>query len=366
MASSCRYCYDALDRLATSTPAAQPDVLRFYQKKRLATFIESTVQRSIFQYEDILLAQVQRIADDSTTNLLVTDQQRSVLHTVVDSKVKSWVYTPYGHHHSESGLTALMGFNGEHCDPVTGHYLLGNGYRAFNPVLTRFNSPDSLSPFGKGGVNTYAYCGMDPVNKVDPSGHAAGWALIKSMLNKIITQRGMRLKKTISRLNDVDASFNRVISGGNKARSLPDLPVLSEAFSQPKSFIGFHGSTQENGTSLMQGLEPSYMNSSAGLSGGRGFYLSLTPYIANEFSQVAVTYAPSAIPEVFGVYMSHYPARVSGRAYRYGLMGSGGLIPRHVREMEVVIQERFYRTVSIRNIRGGEEVVLPRASEAPF
>ncbi|EGH35731.1 hypothetical protein PSYJA_44541, partial [Pseudomonas syringae pv. japonica str. M301072] len=38
---------------------------------------------------------------------------------------------------------------------MTGHYLLGNGYRAFNPVLMRFNSPDSLSPFGEGGVNAY-------------------------------------------------------------------------------------------------------------------------------------------------------------------------------------------------------------------
>lgn len=65
----------------------------------------------------------------------------------------------------------LPGFNGEFPDPLTGHYLLGNGYRAYNPVLGRFNSPDSLSPFGEGGVNAYAYCRGDPVNRVDPSGH---------------------------------------------------------------------------------------------------------------------------------------------------------------------------------------------------
>ena len=35
----------------------------------------------------------------------------------------------------------------------------------------RFNSPDSLSPFGEGGVNAYGYCEGDPVNRADPGGH---------------------------------------------------------------------------------------------------------------------------------------------------------------------------------------------------
>ncbi|MCO8161603.1 RHS repeat-associated core domain-containing protein [Pseudomonas sp. 21LCFQ010] len=68
-------------------------------------------------------------------------------------------------------LRGHPGFNGELCDPLTGHYLLGNGYRAYNPVLMRFNSPDSLSPFGEGGLNAYAYCQADPVNRIDPNGH---------------------------------------------------------------------------------------------------------------------------------------------------------------------------------------------------
>jgi hypothetical protein len=35
----------------------------------------------------------------------------------------------------------------------------------------RFNSPDSLSPFGEGGMNAYAYCSGDPVNREDRTGH---------------------------------------------------------------------------------------------------------------------------------------------------------------------------------------------------
>ncbi|MCU6375056.1 hypothetical protein [Morganella morganii] len=35
---------------------------------------------------------------------------------------------------------------------MSGSYHPGNGYRAYNPVLMRFNCPDSLSPFGGGGL----------------------------------------------------------------------------------------------------------------------------------------------------------------------------------------------------------------------
>jgi hypothetical protein len=49
--------------------------------------------------------------------------------------------------------------------------LLGNGYRAYNPTLMRFHSPDSWSPFGGGGLNAYTYCVGDPVNFSDPTGH---------------------------------------------------------------------------------------------------------------------------------------------------------------------------------------------------
>lgn len=77
-------------------------------------------------------------------------------------------WSPYG---SGNPVDLLPGFNGERCDPVSGSYHLGNGYRAYNPVLMRFNCPDSLSPFGEGGINPYAYCAGDPVNFTDPTGH---------------------------------------------------------------------------------------------------------------------------------------------------------------------------------------------------
>jgi RHS repeat-associated protein len=108
------------------------------------------------------------------TILLATDQQRSVLSALNAHVPHPIAYSPYGHRPAENGLLSLLGFNGELPDPLTGHYHLGKGYRQFNPVLMRFNSPDSLSPFGKGGLNTYCYCLGDPGNRIDPKGHASG------------------------------------------------------------------------------------------------------------------------------------------------------------------------------------------------
>jgi len=77
-------------------------------------------------------------------------------------------YTPYGYRpSSDSSLTA---FAGERCDAITEGYHLGQGHRLYLPRLKRLNCPDSLSPFGKGGINAYAYCAGDPVNRSDPAG----------------------------------------------------------------------------------------------------------------------------------------------------------------------------------------------------
>lgn len=74
-----------------------------------------------------------------------------------------------------------LGFNGQLHEPGDCWQFLGNGYRVYNPVLMRFHSPDSLSPFGEGGINAYAYCAGDPVNAVDPSGHWSFHAFAASL-----------------------------------------------------------------------------------------------------------------------------------------------------------------------------------------
>lgn len=66
---------------------------------------------------------------------------------------------------------AAMG-TADGADVGTGLEMMG-GYRAYDPVVGRFLQMDSMSPFGAGGLNGYAYANNDPVNFWDPTGHAA-------------------------------------------------------------------------------------------------------------------------------------------------------------------------------------------------
>ena len=167
------YYYDPLDRL-TGVHAGQKNHEQFfYDRERLITEKEGAESRSLMQVQKQLLAQVYVDDQSRKTTLLSTNRQCSVLHSISRSNVNTQAFTPFGHHYIAQGMNGLPGFNGERPDPLTGHYHLGKGHRAYNPQLMRFNSPDQLSPFGAGGLNAYAYCVGDPVNRSDPSGRTS-------------------------------------------------------------------------------------------------------------------------------------------------------------------------------------------------
>ncbi|MGH8463453.1 MAG: RHS repeat-associated core domain-containing protein [Pseudomonas sp.] len=63
-----------------------------------------------------------------------------------------------------------LGYNAQLHEVATSWQFLGSGVRIYNPALARFHSADQMSPFGRGGINAYAYCAGDPVNHVDPGG----------------------------------------------------------------------------------------------------------------------------------------------------------------------------------------------------
>ncbi|MBD1600442.1 RHS repeat-associated core domain-containing protein [Pseudomonas typographi] len=63
-------------------------------------------------------------------------------------------------------------------------YLFGNGHRAYIPGLRRFAQADTFSPFAAGGLNSYAYCLSDPVNRQDLSGHASIFSRLAKLFRR--------------------------------------------------------------------------------------------------------------------------------------------------------------------------------------
>ncbi|WP_105947544.1 RHS repeat-associated core domain-containing protein [Pseudomonas sp. LLC-1] len=110
--------------------------------------------------------------EQETTNpvLLAADSGDSVIGVKSQAQPESVAYNAYGYHNPNDIPLQRPAFNGHLL--LCHLYLLGNGYRGYNSVLMRSQSPDSLSPFDAGGLNCYAYCAGDPVNFSDPSGHS--------------------------------------------------------------------------------------------------------------------------------------------------------------------------------------------------
>lgn len=116
------------------------------------------------------------------TFLYSTDRQYSVLGKTHGGPQ---AYSPYGA--LPPGRGPGLAFCGQFRDPVTNSYPLGSGRRFYNPALMRFQSPDPLSPFARGGINRYAYCSNDPINYTDPSGLFLQYAEpVRSILNGVV------------------------------------------------------------------------------------------------------------------------------------------------------------------------------------
>ncbi|WP_229631864.1 MULTISPECIES: RHS repeat-associated core domain-containing protein [Pseudomonas] len=156
-----------------------------------------------------------------------TDQQGSVVKGSASLAKALITYTPFGYTREHS--LGTTGFVGGFKELAMGCYLLGNGYRAYSPTLYRFVASDSLSPFGIGGINAYAYCTGDPVNYIDPDGHG-----VLSAFKKIFGGNGeesLRALKGLSPRPQEESFFSRLFSANRKETR----EALSSHFVPPRN-----------------------------------------------------------------------------------------------------------------------------------
>ncbi|MDQ0127099.1 RHS repeat-associated protein [Pseudomonas lini] len=163
--------------------------------------------------------------------MLASDDKNSVLCEAGPGLVNDFAYSAYGHRSGEHPASTHLGYNGELREAQTGWYVLGNGHRAFNPLLMRFHSPDSWSPFGDGGLNAYSYTMGDPINYTDPSGNSKLAVLFGVLMNSgDDVMRGSRAMAQSSR------GVSSLASGGTSYT--PGLVSLEEFLSQYTVYTG--------------------------------------------------------------------------------------------------------------------------------
>ncbi|MDY5982871.1 MAG: RHS repeat-associated core domain-containing protein, partial [Anaeroplasma sp.] len=87
--------------------------------------------------------------------------------------VSKFDYDAFGNIINQTGsVISNFRYKGYYYDTDIELYYLKS--RFYNPVLLRFITPDSIEYLDSSsviGLNLYAYCGNDPVNKYDPTGH---------------------------------------------------------------------------------------------------------------------------------------------------------------------------------------------------
>ncbi|MFH7345507.1 RHS repeat-associated core domain-containing protein [Pseudomonas syringae pv. tagetis] len=169
-----QFAYDGHNHLTAVTQGSDAATLRFYEGDRLSNTVQGQTRTQYLSDGDTPLGQQQLGDSASTALLLMSNASNSVIGEIQQSELRTAVYNAYGERSSDDELQSLLAFNGEIRDPSCGWYLLGKGYRAYNPELMRFHSPDSMSPFGAGGLNPYGYCIGNPIAFQDPTGHSVG------------------------------------------------------------------------------------------------------------------------------------------------------------------------------------------------
>ncbi len=186
--STCDYAYDPLGRLI-ETRVNGTTSHRFYDGQRMVNEQSDQGWLTLMRAGSTVFAQTLLSQAVRTLVISASDGQGSVQIETGDSNC----FVGYSAHGLDNGTAqSRVGYAGEVRETDSLLYMPGSN-RPYDPCLFMFLSPDSASPDGAGGLNRYAYCSGDPVNRVDPDGHAwwnwvvAGIGLVMGAIAVVVT-----------------------------------------------------------------------------------------------------------------------------------------------------------------------------------
>lgn len=140
----------------------------FYNSEHLSTLTTPTQSTRVLRHH-YPAAEIMHTDVQTQNTLISTDNHSSTTRARNADFDETFTYSPYGNSPTGSNPALLTNFNGE-MKYFSSLYALGQGRRFYSTAFMRFLSPDIMSPFIPGNLNSYCYCSGDPVNYFDPSG----------------------------------------------------------------------------------------------------------------------------------------------------------------------------------------------------
>ncbi len=176
------YAYDEATKLRKSKQINGIITKYYYNNSRLVYEETGTDYiRYIYSQDGKLIKTYAKVGTKNYKITIRRDILGNIIGLIDDSskeEVVRYEYSPYGNVKISGTLKDTANklnniiYKGYYYDGETGYFWLSSRY--YSPELCRFISPDDvdyLDPSSINGLNLYSYCGNDPINRYDPSGH---------------------------------------------------------------------------------------------------------------------------------------------------------------------------------------------------